>query len=184
MSVSDNLRSELRGFQKIQADLSRWKLIVIGAVFSYALGKNGLGQPDASPSLVVLAVAPPLAVFFDALQYSYDLRVGLIAFHLKRVNHRYRAYEDWLGRILDKGVRLWQFSQLANWVPTTMVCFILLVWAILSIQGKASLWASPSQMLLAASATLSLVLLLLAAFLFSHRWRAIREQYEEDPRSD
>jgi hypothetical protein len=170
MPVSDKLRSELMAFQKVQADLSRWKLIMIGAVFTYALGKNVPLDPNAT-SLLILAVAPPLAVFFDVVQYNYDIRIAVIAFHLALVNSRYRAYEEWVGRIIDdQHVKLWQFSQLANWVPSTIVCSTLLAWGI---------WHCHSP-IVAISGAVSLVLLILARYLYSRKWDGIHGQYKNE----
>src|SRR5438046_245849 len=82
MTLEVKLRDEIIESQRIQSELSKWKLILLAGIAASALGSVP-GVPSASVSvatrLAVLALLPFVSLYADELNFHAAARIMKIA---------------------------------------------------------------------------------------------------------
>jgi hypothetical protein len=96
---AEKLRDELIEFQKAMADLQKWKLIGLGAIFAAGLGfaEKSTGYSTEPTPLLALFAVPMVCAYADLLICDYDVRLGLIARFMHSDCGLFSKYEAFLG---------------------------------------------------------------------------------------
>lgn len=127
----EKLRDELLAWQAGQRELHRWKLVAIGGVVALGLG---LTSQQGKPQILVLCLAPFIAVYCDALLRDHDLRIGLIAFFLLRQAGPFAEYERFIETYRIGSSSWWRLGKSASMFSSFGAC------ALTAAAGAYGLW--------------------------------------------
>ena len=136
-SDREKLRDELIGMQAAQADIQKWKIIGIGAVFAVGLGFSHSTAGDTSFALFAI---PFISVYADLLARDYDLRISVIASFLRSGDDAIASYERAVSRLGSRGIQWWVLGHTAIAVSSVLsnAAVILLV-SVFQIPGSTKL---------------------------------------------
>jgi hypothetical protein len=122
MNVED-LRSEVRACQSAQAELRKWKFVVLGTVAALGVG---LAEKATEGSRLAIFILPLVALYPDLLVRDYDLRIALITKFMRDNKDIRSTYEDFVAKI-SKTEYPWVLGQSAMILSTAAACIAAVV---------------------------------------------------------
>jgi hypothetical protein len=117
--MTETLREEIRSFHAAQADLRKWKFVVIGTVAALGVG---LAEHAGNGSRLALFILPFLALYPDMLVWDYDLRIAVITAFIRKNELDGAEYEKFVHEKMAVK-NPWIFGQAAALVSTIIVSF-------------------------------------------------------------
>jgi hypothetical protein len=123
----DKLREEIIAFQQAQAEIKKWKVIGIGAVFALGLGYSA--QQAGDTSLALFAI-PFVTVYCDLLIRDYDLRIAILGRFISKGEDGLARYEQFIHGLGPKGISWWISGHIADTMSSivTNLAIPALVW--------------------------------------------------------
>jgi len=152
-----SLRDEVRDFHAAQADLTKWKFLLVGTLTAI-----GLGFVEHAPkgSVLALALVPLLALYADCLHVDYDMKIFLIAAYAKSTDaddySECRQYEAFVEQLVGKGVWWWLVGWGANFGASLLVSLAVLIAGLLVADTQSPASNGPSAIALVSTSAVLL----------------------------
>ena len=124
MAGEEKLRDEMRAFEAERQQLTRWKLVGLGALAAIGMGVEGSSKQGMLP---ILSLIPLFTAYCDLINSEYEIRIALIAaFFRKRVGP-YDEYELFYQSDKVQATEWWKVVRAVNIMPSIFACLLVYI---------------------------------------------------------